>query len=198
MWRLVFILVLTMMLTGCGPMFESEPEVTGQGDYGYGTPAELGELLNRRDAEAVLADRDRMLAEITTALSTVVPGSQWLPNRSEDFTPCGEFGSTDGKIYFSRHYVSDVPVSAALWGRASQAVIDIAAKYGYTDVESRTEDATDDRASNLVIRDSDGGRLTFGSMEAASIYVGTGCYLTAEDKRRARESAPPSEGARPS
>lgn len=192
MWRLLIAFALAVALTGCGPMGESEPQVTGEGDYGYGTPAELGELLNRRDAEAVLADRDRMIAQITAELSKIVPGSQWRPNREEDFTPCGEFGSTDGRVYFGRNFVSEVPVSAALWDRASQAVIDIAARHGYTDVQSRTENPTDEASKDLIIRDSDGGRLAFGSMVNATLQVTTGCYLTAEDKRKAREAAPPS------
>ncbi|WP_233213538.1 LppA family lipoprotein [Mycobacterium hubeiense] len=173
-------------------MSESEPQVTGAGDYGYGTPGELGELLSRRDAEQVLADRDRMIAEITAELSRVVPGSAWTPNRDPQSTPCGDFGSTDGKSYTSRHYTSNVPVTAALWQTASQAIIDIAARYGYTHVQSRTENASDDNAKRLTIADDDGGVLTFGSSEAANLYVRTGCYLTAEDKRKARDAAPPS------
>ena len=53
----------------------SESEYTGpaEGDSGYGSPGELGELLKRRDAEQVLADRDRMVGEITTELARVVP-----------------------------------------------------------------------------------------------------------------------------
>jgi Lipoprotein confined to pathogenic Mycobacterium len=191
MWRLVVTLVLAMALTGCGPMFESEYEGPGEGDHGYGTPEELRPLLARRDAEQVLADRDRMITEITTELARIVPGSQWLPHRSEDRTPCGDFGSTHGRVYFGRQYASEKPVPAALWGQASQAVIDIAARYGYTEVTSRTEHATDDHATDLTIRDSDSGRVAFGSMVAASLQVTTGCYLTAEDKRKAREAAPP-------
>lgn len=190
MWRLAITLVLAMMLAGCGPMFESEPVVFGEGDYGYGIPEELNPLLERRDAEEVLADRDRMITEITTELTRIVPGSHYTARRTADSTPCGEFGSTDGNIYFSQHYTSKVPVPPALWEQASQAVIDIAAKYGYTDVTGRTENATADHATDLTIRDSDGGRLAFGSMEAASMQVTTGCYLTSEKKRQAREAAP--------
>ena len=192
MWRLaVFLIVAAAALTGCGPMFESEYTGPAEGDYGYGTPNELGTLLERRDAEDVLADRDRMIDEITTELSGIVPGSRWLPHRDERSTHCGDFGSTDGTIYFGRNYVSEVPVSAALWPQASQAVIDIAARYGYTDITSRTVNATDDTAKDLTIRDQNAGRVAFGSMVAATLQVTTGCYLTAEQKRQAREAAPP-------
>lgn len=95
-----------------------------------------------------------------------------------------------GKIDFGPHYVSQVPVPASLWPQASQAVIDIAAKYGYTDVVDRTENPTDETPKDLTIRDADGGRLAFGSMKASTLQVTTGCYLTAEDKRLAREAAP--------
>ncbi len=44
----------------------------------------------------------------------------------------------------------------------------------------------------VTLRDHDGGVLSFGAVEASSGYVKTGCYLTAEDKRKAREAAPPS------
>ncbi|WP_254849153.1 LppA family lipoprotein [Mycobacterium sp. GA-1841] len=166
------------------------PPVKGEGDYGYGTPKELGALLERRDAEEVVAERDRMIAEITTELSRIVPGGNWLRDSEGTRTPCGEFGSTDGRIDFGPHYTSDVPVPAALWHQASQAVIDIAAKYGYTDVTSRTENATDDNPKDLTIRDPDSGRLAFGSMKASTLQVTTGCYLTAEAKRQARDAAP--------
>lgn len=190
MWRLAISALLVLALTGCGPMFESEYTGRADGDHGHGTPGELGELLHRRDAEDVLADRDRMITEITTELTRIVPGSEWLPNRKASETPCGDFGSTRGRSYISRHYTSKVPVPAELWDEASQAVIDIAARYGYTDVISHTENPSDDHAKDLVIEDGEGGRLAFGSMVAASMYVGTGCYLTAEDKRKAREAAP--------
>ncbi|MGW0159317.1 hypothetical protein ACWDUN_08325 [Mycobacterium sp. NPDC003323] len=72
---------------------------------------------------------------------------------------------------------------------AAHAVVDIAARYGYTDAQ-RTEDATDEQAKNITITDGEGGRLTLNSMEAATFYVGTGCYLTAEKKQRARDAAP--------
>ena len=190
MWRWVIALVVAFTLTGCGPMLESDYEGPAEGDYGYGTPEELGAILKRRDAEQVLAERDQMITEITTELSRVVPGSRWEPNRDPSNTPCGEFGSTDGRRYFSRHYTSDVAVAPALWDQASQTVIDIAAKYGYTNVTSRTEHATGDHAADLTIRDADDGRVSFGSMVAANLHVTTGCYLTAEDKRKALDAAP--------
>ena len=172
-------------------MFDTtEPGARSKGDYGYGTPKELGTLLERRDAEVVLADRGRMISEITAELSRMVPGSHWEANRKESATHCGDFGSTVGQSYTSQHYTSSVAVSAALWDRASQSVIDVAAKYGYTEVSGRTENATDDQGKSLTLRDSDGGYLRFGSMDAANLYVRTGCYLTAEDKRQAREAAP--------
>lgn len=171
-------------------MFESGYQGPAEGDYGYGAPEELEPLLARRDAEEVLADRDRMITEITAELSRIVPGGNWLRDSEGTSTPCGEFGSTDGEIHFGPHYVSQIPVPASLWPRASQAVIDIAAKYGYTDVTSRTENATDETHKDLTIRDADGGRLAFGSMEASTMQVTTGCYLTAEAKRQARDAAP--------
>jgi Lipoprotein confined to pathogenic Mycobacterium len=192
MWRLLACLMLALSMTGCGPMFESEYTGPAEGDSGYGSPAELGELLNRPDAEQVLADRDRMVGEITAELARIVPGSVWQPHRSEDRTPCGDFGSTDGRIYFGRQYVSEKPVPAALWDQASQAVIDIAARYGFTEVTSRTANAADDQAKDLTVTDKHGGRVAFGSMVAASLQVTTGCYLTAEDKRKARDAASPS------
>ncbi|BBX29592.1 LppA family lipoprotein [Mycolicibacterium alvei] len=190
MWRLVITLLLAVALTGCGAMFESEYTGPAEGDYGFGTPKELGALLSRRDAEEVLADRDRMITEVTTELSRIVPGSTWLPNRDERSSECGEFGSTDGERYFGRNWVSKVPVPAALWDRASQAVIDIAARHGYTDVTGRTENPVGDESTDLTIADSEGGRLSFGSQVNAVLQVVTGCYLTAENKRLAREAAP--------
>jgi hypothetical protein len=191
MWRMVVALLLSAgLLTGCGHMLDTNPSPFAEGDYGYGSPGELEPLLERRDAEQVLADRDRMISEITAELSRIVPRSQWLPRRSPTTSPCGEFGSTKGKTYISRHYVSEVPIDAEHWERASQAVIDIAARYGFTDVRGSTDSATDEKAKSLAIGDADGGELTLGSMVAASILVKTGCYLTAEDKRKAREAAP--------
>ncbi|MBU9766501.1 hypothetical protein FR943_21990 [Mycobacterium sp. TNTM28] len=190
MWRLVITFLLAFALTGCGPMFESEYQGPAEGDYGYGAPAELEPLLARRDAEEVLADRDRMITEITAELSRIVPGSTWLPNRDERSSECGEFGSTDAERYFGRNWVSKVPVPAALWDQASQAVIDIAAKYGYTDVTGRSENPVGDQATDLTISDSEDGRLSFGSQTNAVLQVVTGCYLTAENKRKAREAAP--------
>ncbi len=195
MWRLLIALLLAFTLTACGdrPLLEMfEPRYTGpdKDDYGYGTPKELSTLLARRDAEDVIADRDRMMNEIATELATIVPGGQWLPDSQPRSTGCGEFGSTKGEIYFSPHYTSKVPVPAALWNRATQAIIDIAAKYGYTKVSGGPGNVSEDAHNGMTITDADGGRFTFGSMEASSMYVGTGCYLTAEDKRQAREAAP--------
>jgi hypothetical protein len=192
MWRVLVVLLLAASLAGCGDLLDTNPSPVADGDYGYGSPGELAPLLQRRDAEEVLADRDRMIAEITAELSRVVPGSQWLPKRTPTTSPCGDFGSTDGRIYFSQKFVSAAPVPAALWDEAAQAVIDVAARYGYTDVVSRTDNATDGKAANLEIADADGGVLSFGSMAAATVSVNTGCYLTAEDKRKAREAAPQS------
>ncbi|WKG02330.1 LppA family lipoprotein [Mycolicibacterium sp. HK-90] len=190
MGRIIIAVTLTIVLAGCGHIFDTMPPVKGEGDYGYGVPEELEPLLARRDAEEVLADRDRMTTEVTTELSRIVPGGNWLRDSEGTRTPCGEFGSTDGKIDFGPHYFSQIPVPASLWPSASQAVVDIAAKYGYTDVTSRTENATDEVHKNLTIRDADGGRLAFGSLEASTLQVTTGCYLTAEEKRQAREAAP--------
>ncbi|MGV0837443.1 LppA family lipoprotein [Mycolicibacterium thermoresistibile] len=189
MWRLVITALLAVALTACGPMFESGYTGPAEGDYGHGTPDELGELLNRRNAEEVLADRDRMITDITTELTRVLPGSSWSPTSESSWSHCGEFGSTAGRYFTSAHYTSDLPVPAAKWDQASKAVIDIAAEYGYTEVQN-TENPTDDQARRLVITDNHGGTLTFGSMEAANLYVRTGCYLTAEDKRKARDAAP--------
>ncbi|MGW4101287.1 LppA family lipoprotein [Mycobacterium sp. NPDC004974] len=190
MWRLVITLLLAFTLTGCGPMFESEYKGPAEGDYGFGTPEELGTLLGRRDAEEVLADRDKMITEITTELSRIVPGSRWLPHREERSSNCGEFGSTDGERYFGQNFVSEVPVPATLWEQASQAVIDIAARHGYTNVTGRTENPVGDESTDLTITDSEDGRLSFGSQTNAVLQVVTGCYLTAENKRKAREAAP--------
>lgn len=196
MGRLVITLALVMAalvmaLSGCGHMFDTMPPVQGEGDYGYGTPKELGALLERRDAEAVLAERDRMISELTAELSRLVPGSRWEPRRSEDSVHCGDFGSTDGQRYFGQNWVSEVPVPAARWEQVSQAVIDIAARYGYTDIIGRTENPTGDESTDLTIRDSEDGRLSFGSQANAVLQVITGCYLRAEDKRKAREAVPP-------
>ena len=190
MWRWAITLLLVLALTGFGDMFDTNPAATAEGDYGYGSPGELEPLLERRDAEQALADRDRMIYEITAELSRVVPGTKWEPNRTAGSTPCGAFGSTQGKTYVSEHFFSEVPIPAALWDRASQAIIDVAARYGYTDVKSRTENASDEKAQNLVIADGDGGGLSFGSKVSASGYVKTGCYLTADEKRKARDAAP--------
>lgn len=190
MWRLVVILVVIVTLGGCGPMTETEPGARAKGDYGYGTPKELGALMERRDAEEVLADRDRMLNEITTKLSLTVPGSQWVPHREQRRSGCGEFGSTYGERVFGQIFTSETAVPAALWNQASQAVVDIAARYGYTNVTGRTENPVGDESTDLTITDSDGGRLSFGSQANAVLQVVTGCYLTAENKRKAREAAP--------
>lgn len=171
-------------------MFESKYEGPADGDYGYGSPKELGVLLTRRDAEEVVADRDRMIAEITAALPKIVPGAQYIARREPAASQCGDFGSTFGKQYFSQHFTSRTPVPASLWNKASQAVIDIAAKYSYTNVSSRTENSTGDHANDLTIQDSEGGRLAFGSAKASSMQVTTGCYLTAEAKQQARDAAP--------
>ncbi|WP_441957464.1 LppA family lipoprotein [Mycolicibacterium houstonense] len=179
-----------LTLAGCGHMFGTMPPIKGEGDYGYGTPKELGALLARRDAEEVLADRDRMITEIIAELSQIVPGSQWLPHRQERRSGCGEFGSTYGERIFGQIFTSEVAVPAALWNQASQAVVDIAAKYGYTNITGRTENPVGDESTDLTITDSDGGRLSFGSQANAVLQVVTGCYLTAEDKRKAREAAP--------
>ena len=190
MWRWVIALVVAFTLTGCGPMFESGYQGGPvEGDYGYGSPNELGPLLDRRDAEQVLAERDQMITEITTALSEIVPGSHWQPRRKEDSVHCGDFGSTNGKRYFSRHYAWQEPIPATLWDQASQAVIDIAAKYGYTNA-SRSENVGDDDRKSVTITDDEGGRYTLGSMYSSNFNVVTGCYLTAEDKRKALDAAP--------
>lgn len=191
MWRLGLTALLAVALIGCGPMFETEYTGKADGDYGYGTPKELGELLDRRDAEDVIADRDHMITEITTELTRIVPGSRWLPTSEDTWSHCGEFGSTFGKYFTSAHYTSELPVDAAQWRQVSEAVIDIAAKYGYTQVQN-TENPTDSQGKRLVIADDHGGTLTLGSMKAANMYVRTGCYLTADDKRKAREAAPTS------
>lgn len=190
MWRVAVTLLVAMALAGCGPMFESKVVVTGAGDYGYGIPSELGPLLDRRDVEVVLADRDLMMTQITAELSRVVPGTQWQPEGESTYTPCGAYGSTDGRTYVSPHYVSKVPIPVDLWDRASQAVVDVAARHGYTKVTSRTQNASADQAANLEIADGEGGVFTLLSLEATSMYVKTGCHLTADDKRKARDAAP--------
>ena len=190
MWRLWIALLLIATLNGCGLMDEPEYTGRGEGDYGYGTPKELGTLLNRRDAEDAIADRDRMITEITAELARVVPGTEWRPNRDPLIGTCGDFGSTNGQTYTSRHYVSDLPVPAKLWQTASQTVIDIAARYGYTNIIERSENPKDGESVDLSLSDPDGGYFTFGSMKAATLYARTGCYLTAEEKRKARDAAP--------
>lgn len=190
MGRIVITVALVMALAGCGHLFDTTPPVTGEGDYGYGTPEELGPLLERPDAEQAIAERDRMIGEITAELTRMLPGSRWEPRRDEDAVHCGDFGSTAAKRYFSRHFTSEIPVPAARWDEVSQAVIDIAARYGYTEVTSRTENPTGDDAMDLTIRSDDDGRVAFGSVVAASLQVTTGCYLTAEQKRHARDAAP--------
>lgn len=194
MWRLSLALMLVAVLTGCGPVSEmfGSTSYTGRAkdDYGYGTASELQPLLARRDLEEVLAERDRLITEIIAELSRLMPGSQWLPNRTESSVICGDYGSTKGERYFGRNWVSKMPVPADQWQRISQAVIDIAAKYGYTTIVGRSENPVGDEATDLIIKDSEDGRLAFGSQAAAVLQVVTGCYLTAENKRKAREAAP--------
>ena len=194
MWRLSIALMLAAVLTGCGPVSEmfGSTSYTGRAkdDYGYGTASELQPLLARRDAEEVLAERDRMIGDIIAELARVMPGSQWFPNRNETSVICGDYGSTKGSRYFGRNWVAKMPIPADQWQRISQAVIDVAAKYGYTKVESRSQNPVGDQATDMIITDSEDGRLAFGAQVATVLQVTTGCYLTAEDKRQAREAAP--------
>lgn len=102
-----------------GGIVGADGTVTGpaEGDYGHGVPEELQPLLERRDAAEVIAERDRMIDEITAELSGIVPGSRFVPRREPGESVCGDFGSTDGSSYFSPHYPSPAPISAALWDR---------------------------------------------------------------------------------
>ena len=187
MWRcmVVFGIAAASTLGGCA-MNEPDP-----GDYGHGTSKELGELLQRADAEQVLADRDRMLGEMASTLSVLIPGSRWEPHGDGDVSPCSEFGSTRGRMYYSPLFTSAVPVPAGLWDRAADAVVDIARRHGYTAVAARTQAPADGQLTNLDIKNAVGGYVTFGSDVQANFRATTGCYLTVKAKKDARDAATP-------
>ena len=160
-------LVIALSVSGCGHLF--------------GTSKASVSLLDRRDAEQVLADRDRMVTEISAALARTVPGTQWRATKKEFSTGCGEGYSADGNLYFGPHYSATAPIPDSSWDQAAQVFTDIAAKYGYTDASRNAQYQT------VTIKDADGGRLL---LVAEFFDITTGCFLTAEEKRKARDAAP--------
>ncbi|MGL4305587.1 MAG: LppA family lipoprotein, partial [Mycobacteriaceae bacterium] len=101
--KLIHLLVaLVLACAGCNSY--PEPSLYAPGNYGYGIPEELNELLQRDNAETILAQRDAMITTITTALTHLMPGSTWKPSRKGDNVSCGEFGSTHGQRYSSDIY----------------------------------------------------------------------------------------------
>ena len=164
MRQLCIALIVALALTGCSLQFS--------------TPKDPTAPLDRRDAEQVLADRDRMVTEISAALARVAPGTQWRAENKELVTGCGEGHHIDGNLYFSPRYGSELRIPEARWDQAVQTVIDIAAKYGYTDVFRGTEHV------NLQIEDADGNRLL---LLTGFFTVDTECLMTAEEKREYRE-----------
>lgn len=189
MRRALATLLLTTVLTTAGCAMDDG------GDYGHGTAAELHELLERPDAEEVLTRQDDMLAAISAALTQTVPGTQWTRDSEGDSVPCGDFGSTDGNKYTSPRFQSLNPIPADRWAEASQAVIDVAADYGFTVVHTRTENPGPDQPLflEIVTDDDHGNRLWLGSRKHANFYVRTGCYLTAAAKQAAHDAAPTAE-----
>ena len=186
-WRPIPALCVALVLTlgACSMADPAPPADTGA----HGSSAELDELLRRPDAETVLAEQDRMLAEISAALSRIIPGSRWEPSNTRSDVACAEFASTRGLKYYSALYTSPTPVPPELWDASSDAVIDIARRFGYTAEVSRTPAPGPGQVANLDIRDTVGGYVTFGSQQAASFGATTGCYLTAADKQAARADA---------
>jgi hypothetical protein len=191
MWKSMLITLSSVLVlaTAACDMTESKESL---GDYGFGTAAELGELMKRPDAEQVLDQLHGMVTAVAASLTTAVPGSAWLPSNAESKTHCGEFGSTQGNRYTSQRFQSMVPIPPQLWEAASQAVIVAGAKFGYRKVGFRTENAREGAPSNLEIFSDDGygGRLWLGTDDYANFYVNTGCFLTAKAKQRARDAAP--------
>ncbi|MGE2833848.1 LppA family lipoprotein [Mycobacterium sp. SMC-4] len=182
-WRPIPALCAALVLTlgGCGMADSPAPSASGE----PGTSAELDELLQRPDAETVLADQDRMLAEIAAALTRIIPGSRWEPTNARSDVACAEFASTRGLKYYSPLYTSPTPVPPELWIASSDAVIEIARRHGYTGEVTRSPAPGPGQVSNLDVHDAVGGYVTFGSQKAASFGATTGCYLTAADKQAA-------------
>ncbi|MGL4305588.1 MAG: LppA family lipoprotein [Mycobacteriaceae bacterium] len=197
--KLIHLLVaLALACAGCTTPSGPPVDEFGNpyGDYGYGTSKELNELLQRDNAETILAQRDAMITTITTELTHLMPGSTWKPSRKGDSFSCGEFGSTQGQIYSSPNYISEVMLPGKLWDTAADLVTTLAAPYGYTTITTRTpqEDALLDDGTNhiarLVINGPYSSTLEFGSLEQALLQVTTGCFLTAADKQAALDHKP--------
>ncbi|MGL4305589.1 MAG: LppA family lipoprotein [Mycobacteriaceae bacterium] len=198
-FQISFALLTALALACAGCTTPSSPPVdefgNPYGDYGYGTSKELNELLQRDNAETILAQRDAMIATITTELTHLMPGSTWKPSfhrKYDETTPCGEFGSTQGQIYSTPLFASEIPVIIESWNTIADNIIRLAQPFGYTTVSSRTslKDAIEHTVVNLIIRDAYGSTLNFGSYKQASLRVTTGCFLTAAAKQAALDHKP--------
>ncbi|GAA3632918.1 hypothetical protein GCM10022223_59060 [Kineosporia mesophila] len=138
----------------------------------------LRELQSRPSFEQADRDQKAMLGEIRSVYEDLAPTVKWDrpgPRVVSGGTCLAPFRQIDGV----RSYTYDAGVGEgntpdAVWPEVKQKMLDIAAQYGYTEVNQISDEP---RKRVLTVGNGIGGTLEVGEYDNTTITVSGACYL---------------------
>ncbi|MGH3519421.1 MAG: LppA family lipoprotein [Haloechinothrix sp.] len=143
-------------------------------------------LAQRPDIEQATEQWSQLLQEVRDLLSEEYGLPEWQFREGNRISRAGcgfDFPdiSGDGEARNIRGGYSEAPIPAGSWDEAVTKVGEIAKRYGFTGV---LRIADKGNYHEVEFSDPNGTRLNFGAQVNTSLSLGSGCYLTAEAKRR--------------
>ena len=171
-WSTAVAVVAVLTLTGCGsdvldnPYEKPSPAVTAD------AAAVLATLPSLEDTEVQITSA---VEQIGAFVETLVPGREWTWTRDRSGGGClGRYGDTDGKLVYSKNYLSKGPIPDAVWPAVFEQARTLAAAVGATEYET-----FHDSPGNHDVRfySPESTFITVASMGNAVITSSTGCRL---------------------
>ena len=163
---LVAVALLAFALGGCG--------VIGMG--GKSVDDQQATLRQRPDIEQISARYEQMQAEVRDRLTAEIGGLAWVNDDNESRSGCGfDFSDVhEGESRLLARWTALGNLPDARWDDAVAIVQEITGEYGFG-----TPEVVLDRPGNhrIVVPDSYGGTLNFGTSVNTILRMYTGCHL---------------------
>ncbi|WP_377449692.1 LppA family lipoprotein [Rhodococcoides fascians] len=185
-WMTALTVAAVLTSTGCGsdvlddPYEKPSPSVTAD------SAAVLESLPSLEDTEAQITSTVEQIGAYVAAL---VPGMEWTWIRDRRGGGClGRYEDTDGKLVYSKNYVSKGPIPDAVWPAVFEQARTLAAAVGATEYQT-----FHDNPGNHEVRfySPEATFITVGSLTASVISSSTGCRLPKAKMPGAQAPQPP-------
>lgn len=185
-WSTAVAAVAVLTLTGCGSDVLDEPYEKPSPTVTADSAAILETLPSLEDTEVQMTSA---VEQIGAYAATLVPGMEWSWIRDRTGGGClGRYEDTDGKLVYSKNYVSPGPIPDAVWPAVFEQARTLAAAAGATEYQT-----FHDSPGNHEVRfySPEATFITVGSLTASVISSGTGCRLPQAIMPGAQAPQPP-------